>query len=435
MRKSLLMILAIVLTVSLSCGQKPGNGKPPGQQGDKGGRNGTTKGQLPKDDLFLYRWGSGDIGFLGTGASGETQLIVADVATGQEMGVYPMLPGKQILFSPDFTKILYIEETAETPSMIIRAVERESGKEIWATKLPSQGEGWTTRNTTVNWDIEKGYIILELIGFKVNRQPPENTQSAIEMTWWFLTIDSTTGDEIARLKVIDKAAVRAIPTETQVGAQYAAGELYLPLPDYPVTEFTTFDRTGANTGFDIYAVNPITGEGRKIDMKGMLGQPIEAKFFPTSDGSTMYIQTQQKSELGSPQLMGGSIQRIDLKTGKWELLLEYSANDAYNLRSMTPDGSKILYSHWLVDPDGAPYRENIVRDMSTGHETTITLDKAFNYIWLSPSGKYIITFAWVKERELKVIDVASGSERILDSAENGTFPYPLKFLGGLGNGM
>jgi len=36
---------------------------------------------------------------------------------------------------------------------------------------------------------------------------------------------------------------------------------------------------------------------------------------------------------------------------------------------------------------------------------------------------------------LKVIDVASGSERILDSAENGTFPYPLKFLGGLGNGM
>jgi len=435
MRNRLLIILAIILSFSLSCGRKDTDGKPSGGPEVKGGTPPSAKVQLPKDDLFLYRWGSGDIGFLGSGASGETQLIVADVVTGQEMGVYPLLPGKQILLSPDFAEILYIEESAEAPSLMIRAVERESGKEIWATKLPSQGEGWTTRNTTVNWDLERGYIILELIGFKINREAPENTQSAVEMTWWFLTIDSSTGDEIARLKVIDKAAVRAIPTETQVGAQYAAGQLYLPLPDYPVTEFSAFDRTGANTGFDLYAVNPITGEGRKIEMKGMLGQPIEAKFFPTSDGSTLYVQTQQKSELGSPQLMGGSIQRIDLNTRKWDLLFGYSATDAYNLRSITPDGSKLLYTHWLVNPDGVPEKLHIVRDMSTGKETTITLDKSTNYVWLSPSGKYIVTFAWVKDRELKVIDVATGSERVLDSAEGGTFPYPLRFLGGLGNGI
>ena len=76
-----------------------------------------------------------------------------------------------------------------------------------------------------------------------------------------------------------------------------------------------------------------------------------------------------------------------------------------------------------------------MREMSTGKEISIPMDKSFNYMWISPSGKYVVTFAWVKERELKAIDIASGSERTLDSSEGGTFPYPLKFLGGLGSGM
>ncbi len=431
----LIPVITLLIILGLGCGNHSSQAGPAPQSEAVGPQAVETKPVPPGAELFTYRWGGGDLGFMGGGDQGEVQLVVADVVTGETQDIYPFDKDRQIIFSPDYSTVLYLDAETDPPGTSALAVNRASGEELWQIPLTQEDGVPQEQYHHANWDIERGYIILEGIGISKNENPETNASPFGGFSWWFLTLDMATGKELARLKIMDNAPVRIIPVETQAGAQYAGGKLFLPLPDYPVTNLRSFGRYDTESDFNIYAIDPITGEGTEINMQGELTLPIEARFFPTSDASQLYVQTSELSQPGSPQLMGGSIQRIDLATGKWEMIVAYDKSTAYGLRGMTPDGSRILFSKRILHPEGAIDELEIVRDMSTGNETEIPVSEGVQQLWISPSGKYVVSFVWSKMPEILVHDVDSGTQRILDAAETGHFPYPLGFLGGLGNGL
>jgi hypothetical protein len=435
MRKHIVIILTLAFLLQFACGEPPKDAGEIEQPGPEGEEQPVGKPVSPDAELFLYNWGTSFIGATDTGASGQAQLIVADVASGETIAVYNISQGRQLIFSPDFSKMLFIEKDFESPSINTRVLDRQTAKEIWKTELPSPGEEWNTIYRNANWDLERDLLILDGKGFKVSQDKQEESGFSAAMSWWFLTLDLSNGEERARIYILENAPVQAPPLDAQSGVNYVAGRLYIPLPDYPVTEFGSFDRSRGDTHFNVYAIDPLTGDADKIDMRGLLGQTIEAKFFPTSDGSALFVQTQKKSEWGSPQLMGGSIQRINLETGAWELLFEYNENNAYSLRGITPGGTHLLYTHFSKSAEGDLEISHIVRNMVLGDETEIPTEGRANQLWLSPSGKYVVTFTWSRKPEIDVFEVETGNQRILDTAEGDNVPLPLKFLAGLGSGI
>ena len=127
MRVKFVIIVICAFLLHAACGDPPD---------DTQSRGGEEQKPTADGELFLYRWGTGDIGRMGMSSPGEVQLIIADVATGETIGVHDVELGKQFVFSPDYSKILTIEDALEYPGMKVRLSDRGSEKESWSRDLP-----------------------------------------------------------------------------------------------------------------------------------------------------------------------------------------------------------------------------------------------------------------------------------------------------------
>jgi hypothetical protein len=202
------------------------------------------------------------------------------------------------------------------------------------------------------------------------------------------------------------------------------------LHDFPISDFGVYQDIRGPKPFDIYAVDPVTGDARKIDMRGKLGHPSIAEFFIDSAASSILVQTTDYTDDGTPRPVGGSIQRIDLASGEWRLLLDAGSEVAYSLLGATPGGGEFLYTRQQMTSAGMETK-HFVQNAATGHKTEIAIGSTLNQLWLSPSGEYVAAFDLIRSNKLLIIRVDSGEMRDIAWKTREGIPLPMGFLGGL----
>jgi hypothetical protein len=385
-------------------------------------------------DYFLYGFGDwgGIMGYSAPGTGGNQSLNIADAESGNTIVQLGVPPDTRLMMSPDASKLLYIDIPEAGVAPKLQLIERISGHILWDSTIVGIADDWTARVENAHWDPALNRIILQCKGTYSGPWEPDPAVDTMLQQWWFITFDSGTGEQVAKLDLVEEGASGRAAGEMYIGAQYAAGRLYAVLPDFPIRDFKAYDQTRRRKSFDIYAIDPLAGDADVIDMRGMLSRPSIAKFFVKSDGASIIAQTDDYTGDGDPRPLGGSIQRIDVKSGEWETMHAAGHNDVYNLRGATPDGFKIIYTHYTVTDAGFD-AAHYVQDTSTGETTELPIEGTLNQLWISPSGEYAAFYDMIRAHKLFIITVDSGEMREVARSTAEGSPLPMRFLGGLGS--
>lgn len=432
---AIFVVVALLFGVASQLGCK----KAPPEEGTTAQASKETEeqvGPLGGHDYFIFSFGDwgGVKGYADPASGGNITLNVTDASTMETVMSFGYASRTKLAISPDASRLLLIETLSAVDELPLLLTDRISGEEIWNIAIKGRGENWASRIENVWWDIEKNYLIVECKAISKIMGRASYEERKMSHLWWFVTLDLATGEEIAILDLIDEDATGRVKTEDLTGAQYSAGRLYLVLPDYPLTDFEEYDNVRSVNSFDIYAIDTVTGESEKIEMRGLLGRPVLAKYFVLPDGESIIAQTEAYVDDGTSKPLGGFVQKIDTATGEWETLLDAGGDDAYNLHSVNKDGSKICYTHYKFLPTGFEITHN-VRNLADGRTWELPITSTWFQFWLSPSGEYVAALNLIKTGELTMITVDTGETRLIAGSTDTGFPNPVGFLGELGNGM
>lgn len=393
-------------------------------------------------DYFIYNYGDwgGAVGYIDPDAGGNFTLNIAEASTIDTVVSFGYPSRTKLLISPDASRLLSQEAISSIEEIPLRLTDRVAGKELWKASIKGKGNDWTTRVEKIWWDLEMNRLVVECKAISRIMGRTAYLERTMPHLWWFITLDLATGEQIGRLDLIDENATGRTKTENLSGAQYAAGNLYLVLPDYPITDFEAYENVREKNTFNIYAIDPITGESEMIDMKGLLGRPTIANYFILPAGEKIIVQTEDYLDDGTPRPLGGSIYEIDIVSGEWNTLFKADHENAYNLHSTTPDGNTICYTNYRfkIDPvkRSAGYETaHMVKNLDDEKTWELPVRGTLYNFWLSPSGNYIVSLNLIKGSELSMITIDSGEQKFIARTTDTGSPAPIGFLGGLGNNM
>jgi len=437
----IIFIILLMVTFHAGCKGKP-EPEPPATNETATTDEGTENKTFPIEgmDYFIYNYGDwgGVMGYIAPEAEGNFTLNITEAYTIDTVVSFGFPSRTKLLVSPDASRLLSQEAISSIEEIPLRLTDRVAGKELWKASIKGKGEDWTTRVEKIWWDLEMNRLVVECKAISRIMGKTAYQERTMPHLWWFITLDLATGKQIGRLDLIDENATGRTKTENLSGAQYAAGNLYLVLPDYPITDFEAYENVREKNTFNIYAVDPVTGESEMIDIKGLLGRPSIANYFILPGGGKIIVQTEDYLEDGTPRPMGGSIYKIDTASGEWEPLFEADNENAYNLHSVTPDGNTICYTNYLFRRDpanrSAGYETmHMVKNLTDEKTWELPVKSTLYNFWLSPSGNYIASLNLIKGSELSIITIDSGEQKFIARTSDTGSPAPIGFLGGLGN--
>jgi hypothetical protein len=440
---TLILTILLVIAVHAGCKGKPER-EPPATNATETADEGTEDKTFPVEgtDYFIYNYGDwgGKMGYIEPEAEGNYTLNITDASTIDTVVSFGFPSRTRLLISPDASKLLSQETISSIKEIPFRLTDRVAGKELWKASIKGKGEDWTTRVEKIWWDLEMNHLVVECKAISRIMGRTAYQERTMPHLWWFITLDLATGEQIGHLDLIDENATGRTKTENLSGAQYAAGNLYLVLPDYPITDFEAYENIREKNTFNIYAIDPITGDSRMIDMKGLLGRPSIANYFILPDGTKIIAQTEDYLDDGTPRPMGGSIYEIDTASGEWVPLFKADKENAYNLHSATPDGNTICYTNYLfrIDPANRSAgfeTSHMVKNLNDERTWELPVKSTLYNFWLSPSGNYIVSLNLIKGSELSIITIDSGEQKFIARGSDAGSPAPIGFLGGLGNNI
>ena len=438
---TLILILLLMITLHAGCKGKPEQ-EPASTVETEIADEGTEDKTFPveKMDYFIYNFGDwgGAKGYIDPEGEGNFTLNIAEASTIDTIMSFGYPSRTKLIVSPDASLLLSQEAISSIEEIPFRLRDRDTGNEIWKTSIKGKGEDWTTRVEKIWWDLEMNRLVVECKAISRIMGKNAYQERTMPHLWWFITLDLATGEQIGHLDLIDENATGRTKTENLSGAQYAEGNLYLILPDYPITDFEAYENVREKNSFNIFAIDPITGESDMIDMKGLLGRPSIAEYFILSGGAGIIVQTEDYLEDGAPRPMGGSIYEINTASGEWKPLFEADNENAYNLQAATSDGNTICYTNYLFKVDPAKRTAGFetthnVKNLATERTWVLPITSTLYDFWLSPSGDYIATLNLIKGSELSIITIDSGEQKFIARGSDAGSPAPIGFLGGLGN--
>jgi hypothetical protein len=198
--------------------------------------------------------------------------------------------------------------------------------------------------------------------------------------------------------------------------------MFLPAKGDPT--IGNYDPEEAN--YDIWAIEPLTWEADRIDMKGVFHGPL-FELLTDKDGGMLIIRAGKETTDFKYSLLGNDIIKIDLSTGEWETLLEKGPWRSYGLEGMTPDGNIICCAEYIVDEERKTHRTPLILNLTTYETTHLEPAPCENYLTnydLAPSGKYMIE--WGMGEDIWIHDIEKGTHSVFVSSEEspGIFCLP-----------